>query len=139
MERRGIKIESMLSEINVTPFVDVMLVLLIIFMVTAPMLKMGVDVDLPKTDAKEIPSREERLVLTLKKDRSIYLDRYKIKRHELKSRLRQTLKRRMDQALFLRADRSLPYGYVVEIFSEIREAGVTRLGMVTEPIKKGSQ
>lgn len=139
MERREIKIESMLSEINVTPFVDVMLVLLIIFMVTAPLLKMGVDVDLPKTDAKEIPSREERLVLTLKKDKSIYLDRYKIKRQELKSRLRQTLKRRMDQALFLRADRSLPYGYVVEIFSEIREAGVTRLGMVTEPIKKGSQ
>ncbi len=138
MERRAIRIESMLSEINVTPFVDVMLVLLIIFMITAPMLKMGVDVDLPKTDAKEIPSREERLILTLKKDKSVYLDRYKVKRKELKSRLRQILKRRMNQELFLRADRSLPYGYVVEVLTDIRGAGVTRLGMVTEPLEKGS-
>ncbi len=138
MEKREIKIESMLSEINVTPFVDVMLVLLIIFMITAPMLKMGVDVDLPKTAAKEIPSREERMVLTLKKDKSIYLDRYKIKRKELKSRLRQILKRRMNQYLFLMADKSLPYGYVVEILADIRHAGVTRLGMVTEPLKKDS-
>jgi biopolymer transport protein TolR len=138
MERREIKIQSMLSEINVTPLVDVMLVLLIIFMVTAPMLKMGVDVDLPKTKAKEIPSREERLVLTLRKDQSIYLDRYKIKREELKSRLRQILQRRINQELFLRADKSLPYGYVVEVLTDIREAGVKRLGMVTEPLKKGS-
>jgi biopolymer transport protein TolR len=138
MQRRDIKIESMLSEINVTPFVDVMLVLLIIFMITAPMLKMGVDVDLPKTDAKEIPSREERLVLTLKKDKTIYLDRYKVKRKELKPRLRQILKRKMNQELFLRADRALPYGYVVEVLADIKGAGVTRLGMVTEPLKKGS-
>ena len=138
MERREIKIESMLSEINVTPFVDVMLVLLIIFMITAPMLKMGVDVDLPKTSAKEIPASEERLILTLKKDKSIYIDRYKVKRKELKSRLRQILKRRMNQDLFLRADKALPYGYVVEILTDIREAGVTRLGMVTEPLKKSS-
>jgi len=138
MEQRGRRIETMLSEINVTPLVDVMLVLLIIFMITAPMLQMGVDVDLPKTEAKEIPAREERLILTLTKDGSIYIDRYKVQRNLLKARLRDILQRRMNQELFLKADRTLSYGYVVEILAEIREAGVKNLGMITEPIKETS-
>jgi biopolymer transport protein TolR len=139
MYERQRRIETMLSEINVTPLVDVMLVLLIIFMVTAPMLQMGVDVDLPKTDAKEIQAKEERLVMTLTKDRSIYIDKYKVERGLLKMRLREILEKRINQEIFLKADKSLPYGYVVEILAEIRDAGVKNLGMITEPIGEVSR
>lgn len=123
----------LMSEINVTPLVDVMLVLLIIFMVAAPMMMQGMDVQLPQTQAKPIPSKEERLVVTLNKDREIFIDRYRVSREEFKEKLKILYQNRKEGEVFLRADRSLPYGFVVQIMGDIKGAGIEKLGMVTEP------
>lgn len=127
--------ESLLSEINVVPLVDVVLVLLIIFMITAPMLQMGVDVDLPKTTAQVIPTEEERILVTLTKDRKLYIDRYEVPLKHLKPRLKAILDRRINREVFFRADQSLPYGEVMRVMGQLREAGVDKLGMVTEPLE----
>ena len=117
-----------LSEINVTPFVDVMLVLLIIFMVTAPLLQQGIDVNLPQAKGKELgPS--ERVVITIKKDAKIYLDKSSVDIDALRTRLSTMT----DRDVFLRADGEVPYGIVVEVMGELREIGIEKLGMVTEP------
>ena len=121
-----------LSEINVTPLVDVMLVLLIIFMVTAPMLSMGIDVNLPRVKSKTIDVNEEKLVLTINKDGEIFINRTKIPKDELKVKLEAIFSARIDKEIFLRADKSVAYGFVVEVMSEIRKAGIDKLGMVTE-------
>lgn len=119
-----------LSEINVTPFVDVMLVLLVIFMVTAPLLKQGVDVNLPQAKGKEISS-EERLVIVLAKDGSTFLNDKKIRTSVLIEKLRSVSK--INPEVYLEADRDVPYGVVVKLMAEIKEAGIEKLGMVTEP------
>lgn len=119
-----------LSEINVTPFVDVMLVLLVIFMVTAPLLKQGVDVNLPQAKGKEISS-EERLVIVLAKDGSTFLNDKKIRTSVLIEKLRSVS--RINPEVYLEADRDVPYGVVVKLMAEIKEAGIEKLGMVTEP------
>ncbi len=124
MERR----RQALSEINVTPFVDVMLVLLVIFMATAPLLQQGVDVNLPQAAGQRL-SPAERLVITIKKDGRIYLNRSAVSLSSLKS----LLSKKSDREVFLKADKDVPYGVVVEVMGELREAGVERLGMVTEP------
>ncbi len=116
-----------LSEINVTPFVDVMLVLLIIFMVTAPLLQQGIDVNLPQAKGKEMPPAE-RVIITIKKDGKIYLDKTGIRLTELKSKLALMSNR----DVFLKADKDVPYGVVVEVMGELREIGIEKLGMVTE-------
>lgn len=121
------------SQINVTPFVDVMLVLLIIFMVTAPLLSQGVEVDLPRTKTVEtLPEDSDHLVLVIKKDGTIHLDEYEIEEEELVKHLTQ-LSKKSDQLLYLRADRSVNYGLVVEVMGKIKEAGISRLGVVAEP------
>ncbi|MBI5196088.1 MAG: protein TolR [Nitrospirae bacterium] len=117
-----------LSEINVTPFVDVMLVLLVIFMVTAPLLQQGMDVNLPKTSGKEM-TPSERIVITIKKDGSIYVDRSAVNMEGLKSMLAG----KSGRDVFLKADKDVPYGLVVEVMGELKEIGIERLGMVTEP------
>ncbi|MBI4843982.1 MAG: protein TolR [Nitrospirae bacterium] len=122
--RRG---RHALSEINVTPFVDVMLVLLVIFMVTAPLLQQGIDVNLPQAKGEEI-SPSERLVITVKKDGKIYLDKSSVTINTLKSRFEG----RRDKEVFLKADRDTAYGVVVGVMGELREAGIERLGMITE-------
>ena len=122
-----------LSEINVTPMVDVMLVLLIIFMVTAPMLSMGIDVNLPRVKSKSIDVTEEKLVLTVNETKGIYLNKVKIPLSELGSKLEAIFASRIDREVFLRADKNVPYGFVVEVMSEVRKAGVDKLGMITEP------
>jgi biopolymer transport protein TolR len=127
---------KLMSEINVTPLVDVMLVLLIIFMVAAPMMMQGMDVQLPKTQAKPIPSKEERLVITLNKDREIFIDRYRVSREEFQEKLKILYQNRKEGEVFLRADRSLPYGFVVQIMGDIKGAGIEKLGMVTEPVEE---
>lgn len=125
--------DKALSEINVTPLVDVILVLLIIFMVTAPMLSMGIDVNLPRVKSKNVDVTEEKLILTVNEAREIYLNKTKMPLSELNSRLEAIFSSRIDREVFLRADKNVPYGFVVEVMSEVRKAGVDKLGMITEP------
>jgi len=122
-----------LSEINVTPFVDVMLVLLIIFMVTAPMMQQGVDVDLPETTTQNLRIRDEPLVLTVKKGGEYFLGRREIPEAELSDKLAAILKGLDRKEIFLRADKGARYGAVVKALAAARQAGATKLGMVTEP------
>ncbi len=122
-----------LSEINVTPLVDVVLVLLIIFMVTAPMLQMGIDVNLPRIKAKTIDVTEEKIVLTIKGNEEIIINNYKATLSDLHSKLESVFASRIEREVFLRADEKVPYGFVVRVMAEVRKAGVDRLGMITEP------
>jgi biopolymer transport protein TolR len=122
--------KSALSEINVTPLVDVMLVLLIIFMVTAPLLKQGIDIDLPKAKGKEISSHE-RLVIVLDKDGVIRLNDKRISMTDLVERIRSVSS--TGPEAYLEADKNVPYGEVVKLMAEIKEAGIEKLGMITEP------
>ena len=124
----------LMSEINVTPFVDVMLVLLIIFMVTAPMMMQGVDVNLPRTTTQPIASEEERLVISITGKRNIYLNEYKISLNTLQRKLETIYQNRPDRAVFLRADQTLPYGFVMDVMAAVRQSGIKRIGMVTEPL-----
>lgn len=122
-----------LSEINVTPFVDVVLVLLIIFMITAPMMIRGIDVQVPQTETRNV-NPEERLVLTVTKDKAIYLDDQQITLDRLQKVLTGLQKRNPNAAIFLRADEKVPYGVVVQVMDVVKQAGIDRLGMVTEPL-----
>jgi len=125
-----------LNEINVTPFVDVMLVLLIIFMVTAPLMTQGVEVDLPATKTvKNLPQDSDHLVLSIKKDGSLFLDEYKVGPDELEDHLKRLVASQKKQ-LFLRADKEVAYGLVVQVMGEIKSAGIDRLGIVAEETKK---
>jgi TolR protein len=121
---------GVMSEINVTPLVDVMLVLLIIFMVTAPLLQQGIDVNLPRAKGKEMPP-EERVALVIKKDMKIYMNDNPVSIADMRQKLQAMSK--MNPNIFLKADKDVPYGLVVEVMGEIKEAGIEKLGMVTEP------
>jgi TolR protein len=120
-----------LSEINVTPLVDVMLVLLIIFMVTAPMLQQGIDVNLPQEGGGNLDPSTERLVITLAKNERMYLNDRRIDLPELEQTLRQATA--ATREVFLRADKDIPYGLVVQMMAVIKQAGIERLGIVTVP------
>ena len=130
---------TVLAEINVTPFVDVMLVLLVIFMVTTPILYQGVDVKLPKTESRPMPSieREQKVVVTLNKEGEIFIEKKRYTLDELRVEIRQLIAERgrdvRTENVFLRADTGVSYGTVVEVMSEIRNAGVVNLGLITEP------
>ncbi len=128
-----------LTEINVTPLVDVMLVLLIIFMVTAPLIQQGVEVKLPEARAAPVKAEEQKLVLSVKEDRSIWLGTTdqpaRIPLDELEDKLRGNVRVAKDHELYLMADRKLPYGYVVEVMAAIQRAGVTNIGMITDPMQ----
>ena len=121
---------EVMSEINVTPFVDVMLVLLIIFMVTAPLLQQGIDVNLPKAKGKDMPP-EERIALVIKRDQKIYMNDTPVTVGDMRRKLESVSK--MNPNVFLKADKDVPYGLVAEVMGEIKEAGIEKLGMVTEP------
>jgi len=129
------RIAASLAEINVIPLVDVVLVLLLIFMLTAPMMYRGIDVNLPRTTTKPTVVGE-RMVLTLSKDRVIYLNDKPVSLAGLDGQLRQIFQDRADKTLYLKADRALSYGFVVEIMDRVRRAGVEKLGMVTEPASR---
>jgi biopolymer transport protein TolR len=117
---------DVLSEINVTPFVDVMLVLLIIFMVTAPLLQQGIDINLPKAKGKDLPP-EERITLTIKKGDVIFMNDNPVSLSDMRKKLEAISK--LNPNVFLKADKDVPYGFVVEVMSEIKEAGIEKLGM----------
>jgi biopolymer transport protein TolR len=124
-----------MSDINVTPLVDVMLVLLIIFMVTAPMMMQGVEVNLPQTTAKSIKTPQDPLILTIDKKRKIFLEDQVIKMDELETKVKTIFKYRRDKQVLLRADKEVPYGFVIKVIAGIKRAGIDKLGMVTEPIE----
>jgi biopolymer transport protein TolR len=126
----------MMAEINVTPLVDVMLVLLIIFMVTAPMLTQGVDVNLPQANAKAMRAEEERLVITVDMHSRIFIGKQPVEFNRLHPALSAIVAQRADRQVYFRADRSVPYGFVVKVIAEVRNAGVEKLGMVTEPLER---
>ena len=121
------------ADINVTPFVDVVLVLLIIFMVTAPMMQQGIDVDLPETTTQNLRVHNEPLIITVKKDGTYYLANTTVTEKELGAKLTAILSGLDDKGVFLRADQSANYGSVVKALAAARIAGATKLGMVTEP------
>ena len=124
---------SLMSDINVTPFVDVMLVLLIIFMVTAPMMMQGVDVSLPEATAEPLESEKEHLIITIDTKNQIFINDFKVTVDFLGEKLKKILEGRSDREVFLKADKDISYGTVVQVMAEIKGAGVEKLGMVTEP------
>ncbi|HEY2388051.1 MAG TPA: protein TolR [Candidatus Binatia bacterium] len=126
-----------IAQINVTPLVDVMLVLLVIFMVTAPIIQQGVAVDLPKTRAAPLNAQEEPLVVGVAQNGTIYLNDNAIPLEELRAKLVAVAQAKPDHQVLLRADRNVPYGDVVRVIAAVKEAGVSRLGMVTEPPPEG--
>ena len=128
--------QDVISDINITPLVDVMLVLLVIFMVTAPMLMHGVKVDLPKTESKSIKTEEDALILSITKERLILIEDYKVEFGALQEKLEKIFANRAVKEIFLQADKDVPYGYVIKVMSEVKEAGITKVGMITEPLHK---
>ena len=132
--------DRLISDINVTPFVDVMLVLLVIFMVTAPMMMQGVDVALPETTSQPLAAKKENLVITINNQNQIFINNHELGIDFLQDKLKKILEGRDKREVYLRADREISYGFVVRVMAEIKAAGVDKLGMVTEPIsekKKG--
>jgi biopolymer transport protein TolR len=126
--------KKLMSEINVTPLVDVMLVLLIIFMVTAPMMMEGVDVNLPQTKTKSIKTQEDPLILSVTKNGDVFLENHTVKLEDLGQKIETVLKYRKEKEVLLRADKDIPYGFVVKVMAEVKRAGIAKLGMVTEPL-----
>ena len=121
------------GDINVTPFVDVALVLLIIFMVTAPLMLQGMDVNLPETTTQPLRVKDDPLILSVKKDGTSFISRVEVPAEELPSKLEAIFEGRDSKEIFLRADEDAPYGVVVKALAAAREAGAKQLGMVTEP------
>lgn len=123
----------LMSEINVTPFVDVMLVLLIIFMVTAPMMIQGVNLDLPEASSEPLSAEDEQLVVSIDKYNKIFINDYGVSLDFLKEKLENILAGQKNREVYLRADKGIPYGVVVHVMSEIKNAGVERLAIITDP------
>jgi len=127
---------SLISDINVTPLVDVMLVLLIIFMVTAPMMTHGVKVDLPETESKSIKTQEDPMILSITRKKEIFIEDYKVELDDLGDKLSKIFANRAAKEVLLQADKSVSYGFVMTVMSQVKEAGITKVGMVTEPLRK---
>lgn len=127
------KSKEMLSEINIIPLVDVMLVLLIIFMITAPMLQQGINLDLPTLKSKPLPMREKPEVIHITKSGEIILNEKRVKLTDLKPALELIFASRKEKEIFLKADKDVPYGFVVKCMGEIRQAGIEKINIVTKP------
>ncbi len=124
---------SVMADINVTPLVDVMLVLLIIFMVTAPMMTQGLEVDLPEATTKALPQQEEPLVITITKEGEVFLRKEKMTPEMLQQRLREMPAETKKESIYLRADKTVAYGVVTSTMADIHAAGFDKLGMITVP------
>jgi biopolymer transport protein TolR len=122
------------GEINVTPLVDVMLVLLIIFMVSAPMMNTGVDVDLPAAQAPVVEINEEKLLLTVSKDQKVYLGRDEVPYERLEATLLANDRMQREKEIYVQADETVPYGFVVKVIAIVKKAGISKLGLVTDPL-----
>lgn len=134
METGNHRGRPLMSQINVTPLVDVMLVLLIIFMVTAPMMEEGLDVNLPKVEAAAVTPDGEPLVVTIDRSRRIFINGKAFRRAEFRQKLEAIATANKGKTVLLRADETVPYGAVVETMADIRRAGITKVGMMTEPV-----
>jgi biopolymer transport protein TolR len=126
--------EGPLSEINIIPLVDVMLVLLIIFMIAAPMMQQGMPVDLPKVTARPLPSQDDVQILTITREQALVLNTKQIRVADLRAAVQLLFANRANKELFIKADSSVPYGFVVSCMGTIREAGITKVNIVTKPI-----
>jgi biopolymer transport protein TolR len=126
-----------MSEINVTPMVDVMLVLLIIFMVTAPLIQQGVKVNLPETKAAPVEASEKKLVVSIDAGRRVFIGEAEVAVAELEAKLATNAKAQADKELYLHADRDVPYGVVVDVMAAAQRAGITNVGMITDPTSGG--
>ena len=133
---RGNSPRGLVADINVTPLVDVMLVLLIIFMVTAPMMTQGLDVDLPATTANSLKQKEDPLVVTVKKDGKIMLGKIEYTQAVLREQLTKIDPKSKEEPIFLQADKKVEYGIVASIMADIKAAGIAKLGMMTKPIEE---
>jgi len=122
-----------LSEINIIPLVDVMLVLLIIFMVAAPMMQQGLPINLPKVTARPLPSKEDIQIVTVTKNQEIILNSKKLALNDLKAGIQLLFANKSDKEIFLKADSAVPYGFVVTCMGIIKEAGIEKVNIVTKP------
>ena len=137
MQRRGRRSRGLMSEINVTPFVDVMLVLLVVFMITAPLLTVGVPIDLPKGKVPELQGADEPLAVTINANGKIFLQDTEVQLHELGPRLAAITARKPDVRIFVRGDKSIDYGRVMEVMGGLNEAGFIRIALIAElPVAK---
>ena len=125
-----------LSEINVIPLVDIMLVLLIIFMITAPMMQHGMNIDIPKVTARPLPAKEDPQVLNIDKDMNLRLNEKRIRVEELRQTVEFLFRQRKDKEIFLKADKNVPYGFVVRCMGDIRQAGIDKINIVTRPAEE---
>ncbi|OPY72388.1 MAG: Biopolymer transport protein ExbD [Syntrophorhabdus sp. PtaU1.Bin058] len=125
-----------LSEINVIPLVDVVLVLLIIFMITAPMMQHGMNIDVPNVTAKPLPTKDEPQILNITKEQRLILNEKRLGLRELKPAIELLFANKSNKEIFLRADKDVPYGFVVKCMGVIREAGVEKINIVTKPLEE---
>lgn len=122
-----------ISDINVTPLVDVMLVLLVIFMVTAPMMQQGIKLDLPKAKAQNLPGSENKILISIDASRKVYLGKTEIPIERLEEAIKNNERIRSEKEVYLYADRTLPYGFVIKIMALLKDAGAENVGLVTYP------
>jgi biopolymer transport protein TolR len=134
MGSRGDPGRTTMSEINVTPMVDVMLVLLIIFMVTAPLIQQGVKLNLPQAKAAPVEASEKKLVVSVDARKRVFIGDAEVGLDQLEEKLKANAKAQADKEVYLYADRALPYGTVMEVMSAAQRAGITNLGMITDPL-----
>ena len=134
MGGRGAPGRTTMSEINVTPMVDVMLVLLIIFMVTAPLISQGVKVNLPEAKAAPVEAQDKKLVLSIDSSKRVFIGEAEVALDELEVKLKANAKAQADKEIYLHADRDLPYGIVVEVMAAAQRAGISNVGMITDPM-----